>query len=159
MTRNTLEILTGGVALVVLVAVFAFSYTSDRLARTVGYDLIARFQRVDGLATGSMVRLAGIEVGEVKSQRFDPATRQAVVTFRINSGVQIPIDSAAMIISQGILGSKFVRIEPGGEETYLEDGDEFDFVQNSVILEDVLERLIKEVETTRENKQSGTTSE
>ena len=34
-------------------------------------------------------------------------------------------------------------IEPGGDDVYLEAGGEFDFVQNSVILEDVLEKLIK----------------
>lgn len=147
--RETREILTGAATLVVLAVIFVFSYASDRLAAASGYDLIARFRNIDGLGIGSDVRLAGIRVGSVNEQRFDASNRQAVVTLRINSGVEVPTDSAAMIISQGILGSKFMRIEPGGDEMYFQDGDEFEYVQNSVILEDVLEKLIREVEAAR----------
>lgn len=156
MKRDTLEILTGAATLVVFVGVLVLSYSSDRLQAGIGYDLTARFRNVDGLAVGSDVLLAGITVGTVTDQRFDAVTRQAVVTFHMDGDVKIPADSAAMIISKGILGTKFVRIEPGGDNVYLEAGGEFDFVQNSVILEDMLEKLIKEVEATRKKAQQKT---
>lgn len=147
--RRILEILTGAGTLIVLAALFVVSYASDEIAAAGGQHLIARFRNIDGLAVGSEVRLAGIPVGTVWSQRFDPATRQAVVTLRITHPVQIPVDSAAMIISESILGSKFLRIEPGGADEYFKDGGQFEFVQNSVSLADVLQTLINEVEAAR----------
>lgn len=146
------HILTGAAVVVVLAAAMVLSYAGDVGRARIGYDLYANFRNIDGLAVGAEVRLAGLIVGTVTAQEFVSAGQQARVTMTITRNYPIPTDSAAMIVSDSLLGSKFVKIEPGGDETSLEDGDEFLYVQNSVILEDVLDRLIREVEATRERR-------
>lgn len=143
------HILTGAAVVGVLAAAMVLSYAGDVGRARIGYDLYADFRNIDGLTVGAEVRLAGLIVGTVTAQEFVAAGQQARVTMTITGDYRVPTDSAAMIVSDSLLGSKFVKLEPGGDETYLEDGDEFLYVQNSVILEDVLDKLIREVEATR----------
>lgn len=156
---ETVQILTGVAALILLAAALVISYVGAPVTDG-GYRLYVHFHNISGLTTGSPVRLAGIRVGGVASQRYDMKNQQAIVTLEMDPGVRIPTDSAAMIISDGILGAKYVRIQPGGEDQYMKDGDTFHFWQNAVVLEDVLQRLIRAVEAKREReknqKQDGT---
>jgi len=74
MGRNLIETLMGAVVLVVagLFLIFAYSTTNVRPVR--GYTVTAKFERVDGLNTGSDVRLSGIKVGTVVDQKLEPNT-------------------------------------------------------------------------------------
>jgi phospholipid/cholesterol/gamma-HCH transport system substrate-binding protein len=89
---------------------------------------------VDGLATGSDVRLSGIKVGTVVSQAIDPKNYKAVVTMNLANDVKIPDDSSAKITSEGLLGSNYVALTPGGSEDFLKNGSQIDFTQGSVDL-------------------------
>ena len=106
-----------------------------------GYDLTARFSRADGISTGADVRLAGVSVGKVSEQRLDDHFH-AVLTFRVAPGVQIPQDSAALIETDGLLGAKYIGIQPGADDANLKPGEEFHYTQDSVVVEDLLELII-----------------
>lgn len=152
--REVVEILTGAAALVVLALFIVLPYVGDVFGRD-GYAIAASFRNVDGLSHGSPVRLAGVPIGTVSRLTFNSRTRQAIVRMRIADKYKLPADSAALIVSDSMLGSKYVKIEPGGDEAMLADGDEIEFVQNSVILENVLRKLIREVEASRKVKAAG----
>ncbi|HLI13200.1 MAG TPA: outer membrane lipid asymmetry maintenance protein MlaD [Alphaproteobacteria bacterium] len=145
LSRNTLEIIVGGVATALFAAFVAFVFTINQ-KNISGYRLIAVYNHIDGLPLQADVRLAGIRVGEVVGERFDPAHYQAVVTMTIEDGVAIPEDSAAVIATDGILGGKFIKIDPGGDTEMLKPGGSFDYVQDSVDFEDLLKRVVDDAE-------------
>lgn len=139
--NQVVEILAGAAAVLVLLGLFVFAYTVDPRAQA-GYRLFGRFTSVDGLAENSAVWLSGVKIGSVNVIRYDPATREAVLTFQIDRKVRLPVDSAASVVSASLLGGKYVLISPGGSEEMLKDGDTFEYVQNSIIIETLLERIV-----------------
>ena len=74
MTRNLLETLLGAVVLIVAIGFLAFAYRCSQVSEPDGYELLARFDRVDGLEPGADVRISGIKVGTVVAQTLDPET-------------------------------------------------------------------------------------
>lgn len=123
-------------AAVTLVAVGFFVFAAAQAGQTrggAGYDLTARFQRVDGVATGSDVRVSGVKVGVVRTVDLDPETYLARLTLTIDEGVQILDDSTARIATDGLLGGAYVAIEPAGLDP-LAAGGEIPNTQGSVDL-------------------------
>lgn len=153
LSRDTTEILVGGVALVAFAIFVVFAFNTNQNAVS-GYPLLARYNRIDGLPLHADVRLSGIRIGEVVDERYDPKINQAVVTMTIADGVQIPKDSAAIIASDSLLGNKFVKIDAGGDEASLKPGDSFDYVQDSVDFERLLQRVVREAEAKRKEAQT-----
>ena len=76
------------------------------------------------------------------SLRLDPATFDAVVNMSITPEVKVPTDSVASISSEGILGGKYVRLEPGGEKSYLADGASLKKTKDFRSLEDQVGEII-----------------
>lgn len=108
------ETILGAVVAVVAIGFFAFAAAqAGQSSGGDGYELNARFQRVDGIAVGSDVRVAGVKVGVVREIALDPDTYLARLDFAIERGVSIPDDSTARIASDGLLGGAYVAIEPG----------------------------------------------
>ena len=142
MTRGGLEIVVGAVVCGVIALLIATGASGGFAAARSGYTLTAHFDQADGLAVGNAVHLAGVQVGKVSAMRIDPKTLKPSVEFRFEDTVKIPRDSAAMILSDGVLGGKFVKIEPGVETDYLKSGERFEFVQDSVIVEELLEKIV-----------------
>lgn len=106
-----------------------------------GYDLTARFNRTDGLNIGSDVRVAGIAVGKVVHQSLNESYR-SVVTLHIRDDIVLPTDSAALIHSDGLLGTKYVELEPGGAEEMLKPHAQIRYTQDSIVVEDLLTRIL-----------------
>lgn len=109
--------------------------------RGIYYPIYARFGRTDGLSVGDAVRMAGINIGKVTAARLDN-NYNAVLTLEIKDNVKVPDDSSASIVSDGVLGSKYIEIEPGGDEEYLPSGGEFAYTQDAMVLEELLDRII-----------------
>lgn len=142
MTRNFLETILGAVVLAVAVVFFFYAYQSSQSGGSEGYALLAQFNRVDGLDDGADVRIGGIKVGSVTAQVLDPETYQAKVNFTVQNNVELPLDTSAAIMSDGLLGGKYLSLEPGGDIDMLEAGDEITITQSSVRLEDLIGQLI-----------------
>ena len=78
------------------------------------YPIIARFSSVQGLREGSAVQMLGIEVGRVAKLNMDQEKQLAVVEFRIKKGIKIYDDAIASIKTEGLIGDRYVSIDPGG---------------------------------------------
>ena len=153
--RQSREILVGAAVLILGGAFMVFAFAGGGGSRSDGYPVIARFGQVDGLTVGSEVRISGVPVGEVTALGIEPATRKAVVTMMIDDGVALPIDTGALIVQVGILGSKFIKLDPGGEEDMIAPGEEIDFVQDAVIIIELLQKIVDDVENKRRVKEKA----
>lgn len=142
MTRNLLETLLGAVVLIVAVGFLAFAYNTSQVQQSGGYELIARFDKVDGLERGSDVRISGIKVGTVLDQTLDPETYRAEVRFSLREDIQLPADTSAAVVSNGLLGGKYLALVPGGDIEMLEPGGEVTLTQSAVNLEDLIGHMI-----------------
>ena len=141
--RSIAEVATG---LMVLIAAGAFLFYAiaqgGRAPQASGIALTASFDRVDGLNSGSDVKIGGVKIGSVTDLRIDPATFLAQITIRIRPDLALPQDSSAEITSEGLLGGKYVSIVPGASEQLLTDGGRITETQGSVSLESLLGRFI-----------------
>jgi phospholipid/cholesterol/gamma-HCH transport system substrate-binding protein len=157
--RSVAEIAAGAIVLGVAAVFLAFAVLQSGRVTAVQEDLrlTARFDRIDGLALGADVRLAGVRVGSVTDARIDPASFAAEVSFRIDRALRLPADSSAEITSDGLLGGKYLSLVPGGSETVLADGGRITETQGAVSLESLLGRFIFSV--TQMNAQQGAANE
>ena len=110
-----------------------------------GLRLQARFDHIDGLAVGSDVRIAGVKIGRVTAERIDPKTFLATVEFAIPPDIHLPADSSAAIVSEGLLGGKFLSVSPGGDARDLGPGGTITATQGSIGLEALLGKFIGSV--------------
>jgi phospholipid/cholesterol/gamma-HCH transport system substrate-binding protein len=142
--RSIAEVAAGGIVLLVAAAflIFAVSNSGRGGVSGPGLTLTAKFDRIDGLAPGADVRIAGVKVGSVVDQRIDAQSFLAVLTMRIDGALRLPTDSSAEIASEGLLGGRFVNIVPGGAERILADRGEITITQSAISLESLLGRFI-----------------
>jgi phospholipid/cholesterol/gamma-HCH transport system substrate-binding protein len=82
----------------------------------------ARFASVAGLRVGSSVEVYGIQVGSVESLSIDEKRQMGVVRMKINRDLKVYDDAAATIKTSGLIGDKYVKIEPGGAGEPLKPG-------------------------------------
>lgn len=132
------------VALVILAMVVYFATNKEKLSHKDGgtyYNVDARFNRTDGLLVGDKVRMAGMDVGRVIDARLDDNFK-AILTLDVRDGIKIPDDSSASIVSAGMMGPKYIEIEPGGSEDYIPAGGEFSYTQDAMVLEELLDRIV-----------------
>jgi phospholipid/cholesterol/gamma-HCH transport system substrate-binding protein len=142
MSRSLVETLLGAVVLVVALGFLAYAYTTSDVADPGGYRLTAAFSNIDGVQAGSDVRVSGIKVGEVLRSHLDPQTYQAELILSVASDVELPLDSSARIVSESLLGGRYVELQPGAEMDMLQPGDEIMFTQSAINLEDLIGRFV-----------------
>lgn len=134
MSSNLVESLIGALVLIIAGWFLVFAYERTDSAVSGGYTLTARFERIDGLGVGADVRLSGIKVGAIVGSELDPKTYQAIVRFSVAENVQLPMDTAAAITSEGLLGGTYLSLRPGGSLENLAPGDEIQETQDAVDL-------------------------
>lgn len=142
MGRNIVETIVG--ALVLLVAgvfVFYAFAKSDRTGPD-GYEVLARFGRIDGLKRGADVTLSGVKIGTVTGFTLDPKTYEAVVRLSVSSNVDLPADTNAKIVSESLLGGMVVVLEPGNDKKMLRNGGEIDKTQDAVPLTELIAKFM-----------------
>lgn len=111
--------------------------------RSESYRLQAQFENVGGLKAGAPVSMAGVTIGRVESIGYDMDLFKAVATLRIDSRYdQIPNDSDASILTAGLLGGQYVGITPGGSDEPFRDGDQVEFVQDAIVLENLISKYL-----------------
>ncbi|MPY76092.1 MAG: outer membrane lipid asymmetry maintenance protein MlaD [Alphaproteobacteria bacterium] len=142
MSRNIIETGMGAIVILVAVLFLVFSYSVSDLRPAQGYDVIAKFNAVDGLTVGSDVRVAGVKVGTVVGERIDQSEYRAVVTMKINDNIELADDTAVRISSAGILGGKYVKLEPGSSKQMLQSGGELTNTKDVISLEELLGKVI-----------------
>jgi phospholipid/cholesterol/gamma-HCH transport system substrate-binding protein len=142
MQNSLLETLIGAVVVTVAVVFLVFAVRVANTGTVAGYELAARFDRVDGLDVGSDVRMGGIKIGSVVRQSLDPVTYRAIVTFTVEPNIKIPADTSASIESESLLGGRYLALVPGGDDRMLNPGQEIRYTQASVSLEQLLGKFL-----------------
>ena len=133
MKSDVLETLVGAAVVAVALAFLGFAWVSTGIGGTSGgYRVSAQFDNIDGINIGTDVRIAGIKVGTVIAQSLDPKSYQARLVMQLKQGVNLADDTSAKVTSEGLLGAKFVALDPGGSEGKLQDGSEISYTQGSV---------------------------
>lgn len=108
-----------------------------------GYEVTARFSNIGSLKERAPVAMAGVTIGRVQEIHFDNERLDAVVTLKINAQYdKLPADSSASILTAGLLGEKYVGLEPGGDIESLQHGDEILFTQSAVVLENLISKYL-----------------
>ena len=103
--------------------------------------LTADFERADGIYVGSPVRVAGLDVGTISNMALDEHNK-VILTLQFDNQVLLPEDTAAVIETDGIFGSKYLDLYAGGAEEILEPGGHISYTQDSVILEDLIALIV-----------------
>ncbi len=141
MNRNVLETVMGALVLAVAVIFLAFAYSSAGIRTIAGYEVSAKFDRVNGLKTGSDVRISGVKVGTVTATKLDPKSFTAEVHMVIDGTYELPVDTVAEITSSGLLGDEFMNLVPGNDDKNIAHGGK---IQSTVPPTDLMQ-LIKQM--------------
>ncbi len=144
-TRKT-EILVGLFIAAGLSALFMLAMKVSNLniySNDDGYEIIANFDDASGLKVKSPVTMAGVLIGRVSDISFDAKTFEAVVRIRVESQYDtLPKDTSASIYTAGLLGEKYIGLEPGGDEENLKNNDKLQLTQSSLVLEKLISRFV-----------------
>ena len=98
------------------------------------------FNKIDGVSVGTDVVISGIKVGEVKEVFIKNNYPQ--ISIIVNKNVRISDDSSVSIQTDGLFGKKFLLIEVGGNDVYLKSGDKFSYAEDSIVIEELLGKII-----------------
>ncbi len=139
--QRALEVSTGAVVSIVIALFLSFVFGGNEVVADGRYEIRARFSRVDGLTVGANVRAAGIEVGKVTELMLDGNSR-AIAVMRIDLSVQLDTEASAAIVTESLFGQKFVRLDIGGSDDFIQPGGEIVFTEEALILDDLLQLIV-----------------
>ena len=125
MKKYSMETIVG---IFVVVGLICVGYLSIKLGKVSlfhenTYTLYARFTSADGLRVGSPVEVFGVEAGKVTYLGIDNGRQTAVVALSLNKDVKTYRDATAAIKTLGLIGDKYLKIDPGGAEGPMKAGD------------------------------------
>ncbi|HVO14738.1 MAG TPA: outer membrane lipid asymmetry maintenance protein MlaD [Alphaproteobacteria bacterium] len=155
LSRQNTEILVGTLVLIVFALFIIYAFAGTGIAAKEGYPVTAQFGQVDGLAVGSQVTIAGLPVGQVTKLDLDPKEMRPIVTMTIDRSIKLPTDSSARVATDGLLGPKFIKIDPGGDEETIPPGGHIEYVQDAVIVERLLQKIVNDAEARHEARERG----
>lgn len=142
MSNNTVETIIGAIVVAIAAVFLWYTYTTTSSGSLTGYDITARMPRVDGIATGTDVRLSGYKIGAVRELTLDPKTYLVTLHMTVRNDIPIPEDSSLMVTSSGLLGGSYLSITPGGSDVMLKPGGQITNVQGAVDLMGLVGRFI-----------------
>jgi len=143
MKERVIETVVGFVVICLAIFSFMFFYKiSDSGEDGEGYFLNAYFQNIEGVAEGNDVKLSGIKIGYIDNLTLENGTYFAVARLKIKKGIDIPSDSRAIVSTSGLLGGKYIRINPGSADDNLKENGKFKFTQSSINIEDLISKLM-----------------
>lgn len=131
--ENIGEALVGLFVVIFAIVFISFAWQSTGGGRKAGaLKVTAIFPSASGLTVGTDVKVSGIKIGSIIEQKLDPQTFQVAVTLALDPAVKLPNDSTAAVTSEGLLGSNFVALTPGGSTTPFKTGDTISDTQGAM---------------------------
>ena len=88
------------------------------------------------------MEIAGVRVGRVKAIRLDGKTNRAVVELLLNKDVELTDDVIASVKTSGLIGDKYVSLEPGGSGAPLGNGGEITDTESAVDIESLISKYV-----------------
>jgi phospholipid/cholesterol/gamma-HCH transport system substrate-binding protein len=131
------------VGIFVILGLLCVAYMSIKLGHVSllgdnSYSVFARFTSISGLRVGNPVNMLGLDIGRVDNLSMDQADQKAVVEMRIKKDVKIYDDAIASIKTEGLIGDKYVSIDPGGAGTLLAAGGTITETQPAVDIAELI---------------------
>ena len=128
-----------------LLGMACLGYLSVRFGRmevlgSDGYEVVATFSNTGGIREGAAVVIAGVQIGRVKGIELVDYEGQVVMT--IDPGVAIQEDAIAAIRTRGLIGEKYIEINPGGSDTMVGPGERIRDTQPAVNLEELISNFV-----------------
>ncbi|MCZ6502526.1 MAG: outer membrane lipid asymmetry maintenance protein MlaD [Gammaproteobacteria bacterium] len=146
MQMRSIEIVVGAFMLAGIISLAALAIRVSGFnvgTETSTYSVYARFENIGGLVNRSKVSIGGVVVGRVADIALDPETYTALVRMEIDSDVDtISSDTTAAILTDGLLGGKYIGLILGAEEEYLSNGDEILDTQSAIVLEELIGKFL-----------------
>jgi phospholipid/cholesterol/gamma-HCH transport system substrate-binding protein len=146
MTSRKIEILVGLFVAAAIAAFFMLAMQVSNMSSYGGgenYELRARFDNIGGLKVRSPVSAGGVTIGRVTDIQYNSETYEAIVSMAIDEQYnKFPLDTAASILTSGLLGEQFVGFEPGAEEDFLKQGDVIELTQSALVLEQIIGQFL-----------------
>lgn len=140
------ELASGIFLLLGIVALIWLATRATDFGQEIGnetYTISAKFANVGDLKDRAPVKIGGVTVGKVESISLDPVTFEAVVQMNVASRFnEIPSDTGASVLTSGVLGDRYIGLEPGGAPDMLVDGDEIFITQSALVLEQVIGKYL-----------------
>lgn len=117
-----------------------FDTKNMKMFQTKSFELTARFNSVSGLRVGADVEIAGVPVGRVVAITLDddPARRQALVRLVLDRDLKLSTDTIASVKTSGLIGDKYINLQPGGLDDVLASGDVLEETESAVDLESLI---------------------
>ncbi|MGH8704246.1 MAG: outer membrane lipid asymmetry maintenance protein MlaD [Burkholderiales bacterium] len=145
MKRSTIDIWVGafvaaGFGALLFLALKVGNLAAFSTAQT--YQVHAKFANIGGLKVRAPIKSAGVVVGRVSEIRFDNESYEAIVTFVLEARYQFPRDTAAKILTSGLLGEQYVGLEAGGDGVMLKSDDRLRLTQSAVVLENLISQFL-----------------
>lgn len=146
MQKHTTELVVG---VFVVLGLLSMAWLSIKLGDVEifgkkGYLVYAEFDSTSGLREGATVEMAGVEIGKIEKIRLEEFMSR--VQMRIKREVNIPDDTIASIRTSGLIGEKFVKLNPGGSEEWIKPGDRITDTESSVDIEELISKYIYNLE-------------
>ena len=145
MGKKSIETLVGCFVLLGMAGLVFLALKAANLGGVGGgdtYTLNAHFDNIGGLKVRAPVRTAGVTVGRVTGIKLDSKTFQGVVAMEIDRSYQFPKDTAAKILTAGLLGDQYVGMDPGGDDKNLAAGETLAQTQSAVVLENLIGQFL-----------------
>ena len=143
MKQGAIETIIGLLIIALAASFFFYVYKISGSSKTIdAYSVSANFENIEGLTMGSDVKLSGIKIGYVEDVTLEKDTFFAKITLRIDRAVEIPKDSRVIVSTSGLIGNKYIRINPGASDIMLNEGDKFVYTQSSLNVEDLIAKLM-----------------
>lgn len=146
MQKAKLELVVG---IFMIIGILCLGYLSIKLGKMelLGndvYRLTADFTTVSGLKEGATIELAGVIVGRVSRIMLDPKDpTQARIEMKISRTVKLSDDVIASVRTRGIIGDKYIKLQPGGSDTYLADGGRIRSTESAIDFEELISQFIQ----------------
>lgn len=146
MRMRTIEISVGAFVLAGILALVVLVVKVSGVTLAAAGDthrIYAEFQDVAGLRVRGKVSMAGVTIGRVADIEVDTNYGVAVVEMEIDDDAwPLAADTGARILTEGILGARYVGLSPGGDTEMLAEGDYITDTQGALVLENLIGDLI-----------------
>ena len=142
MKKYSIETIVG---IFVVIGLVCVAYMTIKLGKVTllgdnYYSLYANFSSVSGLRVGNPIEIDGIEVGRVENLIFDQEKQTAVAVLKIRKDIKVYDDAGASIKTAGLIGDKFINIEPGGGGQILKPGGRISETNAPIDIEELISK-------------------
>lgn len=116
----------------------------------------AQFEDIGGLKVRAPVKIGGVQIGNVSQIDLDPSSFKAVVKMRIWDRYRdIPDDSAAGILTAGLLGDNYISITPMYNTTFLKNDSQIHMTRSAMVLEKLIGQFIYKLGNDSDHGEKG----